>query len=137
MPLNKLFAVVATLLALHAWAGSGSLIDCESLDFCRAPEGSLLPYEVPALTFFTTGPTQWEIGADVWFSSGCQGEPDHMCRGSGFREIEGMAYLVADIDQQPVGTTYSIQWIIAGCPEQPCIEGTLGSAPDICAWVEG
>jgi hypothetical protein len=122
-------------MVLFTFQASAGVV-CESLEFCRAPETSIAPYEVPALTFHVDGPTNWVIGADVWFSSGCQGEPQHTCRGSGFVPYDAAWYLIADIDEQPpAGTSYSIRWIIDGCPDQPCIEGTIGSAPDICSWV--
>ena len=120
------------LCTSQAWAG----VVCESLEFCRAPEGSVQPYEVPAITFHTTGPSDWNIGADVWFSSGCQGEPDHTCQASGSVPYDAPWYLIADIaEQPPVGTNYSIRWIVDGCPDQPCIEGTIGTSPDTCSWL--
>jgi len=129
---KKLLIAAMVLCPFQVWAGS---IDCESLEFCRAPEGSIQPYEVPGLGFTVTGPSAWDIGANVWFSSGCQGEVDHTCGGSGFVPWEGTWWLIADIyEQPPVGSRYSIRWIVDGCPDQPCIEGTIGSAPDTCSW---
>lgn len=120
------------LFSLQASAG----VVCESVEYCRAPEGAIQTYEVPAIVFHVDGPTDWVIGADVWFSSGCQGPVDHTCRGSGFVPYDDAWYLIADLyEQPPAGTQYSIRWIIDGCPDQPCIEGTIGEAPDTCSFV--
>jgi len=131
--LKKLLAAAMGLFTFQAGAG----VVCETLEFCRAPEGVVRPYEVPGLTFEVTGPTDWVIGADVWFSSGCQGEPDSTCRHSGFIPEDAGWFLMAEtFGQPPVGSNYSIRWIIDGCPDLPCIEGTIGSAPDLCSWLQ-
>ncbi len=85
--LKKLLVATMVLFTFQAWAG----VVCESLEFCRVPEGYFTPYELPGLTFQVTGPTDWVIGADVWFSSGCQGDADSSCRHSTRRLLVGRA----------------------------------------------
>lgn len=130
--MKNLVAAVAIVFAVHAWAGSGSFVDCSSLTYCRAPTGTIRAYEVPTIIFDTTDATPYNISAKVWAGSGCTGEVDHTCAGSGYIGDPGRYFLVSDTER-PEGWGYSIQWTVAGCPEQPCINGTIGTAPDVCA----
>jgi len=133
--MKKLLAVAAALFTLHSWAGSDSFIDCESLVYCRAPAGTLRAYETTAIFFTTTAPTPYNISAQIWSESACKGDVDHTCEGSGFIATPGEYYLISDVER-PEGWAYSVQWAVEGCPEQPCIYGTIGDAPDICKGLE-
>ena len=123
---------VVLLSALQADAAKGSAVDCESLTPCRAPPFTIESYEVPALALDTTDSTPITMTALVWWSSGCPGDPDAIYYDEGTIPAAGHWYLEADIGDDPRVVDYSIQWSIEGCPILDCVDGTLGSAPDVC-----
>jgi hypothetical protein len=129
--MKNLLGVIAAFGALHVGAEEKSSVDCESLMVCRAPPFTLEPYEVPALGFSTTFTAEIAVNADVWWTVDCPDDPDATFFDSG--EVPaGSWYQGADIGEQPKGTQYSIQWTITGCPTLDCVNGTIGSEPDVC-----
>jgi hypothetical protein len=129
--MKKLLGVVVALLTVPAWGGD-LLIDCKSLIACRFPAGWVLPYEIPGLAFQALGPTDYTVTANFWWASGCPGDPNIIDGGSGYVPGAGLWYEGIDIDKQPDGTEYSIQWTIDGCPTLDCVDGVIGSTPDEC-----
>src|SRR5215472_17225167 len=125
MPMKKLLGVVVALMTAPA-SGGDLLFDCKSMTTCRLPAGSVLPYEVPALAFEALGPTDIASTANLWWASGCPGDPDITDVESGYVPSAGLWYLGVDIDEQPDGTEYSIQWTIDGCPTLDCVDGVIG-----------
>ena len=126
----KLVSLVAVLFAMQAYA-DGSII-CESMTTCRAPPMTVYQYEVPVLAFDATGPTPITLTANVWWTSGCPGAPDLSFPGTGDVPDAGHWYSAPDTGSRPDGTNYSIQWTIDGCPPLDCMDGIIGSVPDIC-----
>jgi len=130
--MNKLFAIIAALFAVHAYAGGGSIVVCESMTACRFPP-PVFPMDVPALSFDAISDGIVDISANLWLSSDCQGDPDASMSFPG-QSISGAGQWFIEVDswQLPDGTDFSIQWTIDGCPTTDCVNGTTGMLPDIC-----
>jgi hypothetical protein len=129
--MKKVVSVAAALFAVHAWAAGSSGVVCESLTVCRSVPMTLLPYEVPVIGFDTASTSKITITANVWWMNGCPGDPDATYSASG-SVPPGSWYQAADIGEQPPDTEYSIQWIIDGCPILDCVDGLIGSTPEVC-----
>ncbi len=130
--MKKLLGVIAAFCSLHVGAEEiSSSVDCESLMVCRGLPLTFEPYEVPALAFDTVFKAKITITADVWWIADCAGDPDASYLAGGVVP-PGSWYQDADIGEQPKGTEYSIEWTITGCPTLPCVNGIIGSEPEIC-----
>jgi hypothetical protein len=131
--MKKLIAVGAALFAVHAYAGGGSIVVCESMTGCRLPP-PYRDYDTPTLTFNSTDGGSINITTNLWLSPDCQGDPDFTLQ---FLDspIPSAGYWIFPMDSwaiYPDGTDFSIQWTIDGCPTMDCLDGTMGSSPDIC-----
>src|SRR5215831_20773418 len=99
MPMKKLLGVVVTLMTVPALGGD-LLIDCKSMTTCRFPAGWVLPYEIPGLAFQALGPTDYTVTANLWWASGCPGDPDIINGGSGSVPGAGLWYEGIDVDKR-------------------------------------
>lgn len=131
--MRKLVAVATVLIAVHANAGSGSIVVCESMTVCRL-RVTYQEYDIPTLTFNTSSGGAINTTANFWLSQDCSGDPD-----ASFQLVDSpipnAGYWVLPIDDwgvYPNGTDFSIQWTIDGCPTTACINGTTGSSPELC-----
>jgi len=126
--MNKLFAIIAALFAVHAYAQS--VVVCESLNSCRTPPP---PYEVPALNMDTSDGGPVQVTVNFWYSHGCQGDPDLVSdMNLPFPYASTWAVNYLDPGAMDDGTEYSIIWMVDECPATDCTDGTISAAPDIC-----
>jgi hypothetical protein len=128
--MKKLFAIIAALFAVHAYAGGGSIMICESMTACRVT----LLYNAPSLTFDTNARGFVDVDVNLWLSHGCSGDPD-MSMSLSREEVPDAGhwnFVIFDWAIFPDGTDYSVQWTIDGCAATDCIDATTGTSPDIC-----
>jgi len=131
--MKKLFAIIAALFAVHANAGGGSIVVCDSMAICRVPP-PYMDYDALVLSFSSTAGGTINSTTNFWLSQDCQGDPDASLQLLD-SPIPSAGYWILPLDAwaiYPDGTDFSIQWTIDGCPATDCINGTMGSSPDIC-----
>jgi hypothetical protein len=131
--MKKVVSVAAALFAVHAWAGGGSIVICESMTACRLRLPNL-EYDIPTLAVNTTSGGTINTTANFWLSQDCIGDPDATVELLG-SPIPSEGYWILTMDDwaiYPDGTDFSVQWTIEGCPSTKCINGTTGTSPDMC-----
>jgi hypothetical protein len=131
--MKKLVSVAAVLFAVHAYAGGGSIMICESMTVCRFPP-PYEDYDTPGLTFDTIAGGFINVGVALWLSPDCLGDPDNSIQQPRIQVIDAghWNFSIDNWAVYPDGTNYSIQWTIDGCQPTDCVNGTTGSSPDIC-----
>ena len=127
--MKKLISVAVAVLLPYVPAFAD--VVCESMVVCRVPSPPL-DYESNFLAVDVTSAGPVSFTVNYWGSQGCVGDPDQIIPLDFDIPRPGHWGLPLDFGPQDDGTPYSVIWQTDGCVPTNCVNGTIGSTPDIC-----